>query len=155
VGHKPGGRLPLLSARPAVTPATLKRTATISLLGKQKHDGCEQFASDCYPTASRLRFEVNPGPSASESSTLPTRLPSHPLTGSTDDVSPRCLTTRGVSWSSCETSRCRSERCLADCCPRNTRGTSDTLHTSHATHIYYHHVTYSICRNRNRFHENL
>ena len=27
VSHKPGGRLPLLSARPAVTPATLKRTA--------------------------------------------------------------------------------------------------------------------------------
>jgi len=28
VSRKPGGRLPLLSARPAVTPATLKRTAT-------------------------------------------------------------------------------------------------------------------------------
>ena len=28
VSHKPGGRLPLLSARLAVTPATLKRTAT-------------------------------------------------------------------------------------------------------------------------------
>jgi len=26
--HKPGGRLPLLSARPAVTPATSKRAAT-------------------------------------------------------------------------------------------------------------------------------
>ena len=26
--HKPGRRLPLLSARPAVTPATLKRAAT-------------------------------------------------------------------------------------------------------------------------------
>jgi len=26
--HKPGGKLPLLSARPAVTPATLKRAAT-------------------------------------------------------------------------------------------------------------------------------
>jgi len=26
--HKPGGCLPLLSARPAVTPATLKRAAT-------------------------------------------------------------------------------------------------------------------------------
>ena len=29
VSHKPGGRLPLLFARPAVTPATLKRAATI------------------------------------------------------------------------------------------------------------------------------
>ena len=28
VSHKPGGRLPLLSARPAVTPATLKRAFT-------------------------------------------------------------------------------------------------------------------------------
>ena len=26
--HKPGSRLPLLSARPAVTPATIKRAAT-------------------------------------------------------------------------------------------------------------------------------
>ena len=28
MSHKPGGRLPLLSARPAVTPATFKRAAT-------------------------------------------------------------------------------------------------------------------------------
>jgi len=28
VSHKPGGRLPLLSARHPVTPATLKRAAT-------------------------------------------------------------------------------------------------------------------------------
>jgi len=28
VSHKPGGRLPLLSTRPAVTPVTLKRAAT-------------------------------------------------------------------------------------------------------------------------------
>ena len=28
VSHKPGGRLPLLSAWPAVTPATLKRAVT-------------------------------------------------------------------------------------------------------------------------------
>ena len=28
VSHKPGGRLPLLSARPTVTPATLKRATT-------------------------------------------------------------------------------------------------------------------------------
>ena len=28
VSHKPGGRLPLLSARPAVSSATLKRAAT-------------------------------------------------------------------------------------------------------------------------------
>jgi len=28
VSHKPGGKLPLLSTRPAVSPATLKRAAT-------------------------------------------------------------------------------------------------------------------------------
>jgi len=38
----------------------LRGLLPISLLGEQKHDGCEQFAWDCYPTASRLRFE--PGP---------------------------------------------------------------------------------------------
>jgi len=40
VSHKPGGRLPLLSTRPAVTLGMIP----ISLLGEQKHDGCEQFA---------------------------------------------------------------------------------------------------------------
>ena len=30
VNHKPGGRLPLLSARPTITPAILKRAATSS-----------------------------------------------------------------------------------------------------------------------------
>jgi len=44
VSHKPGGRLPLLSARPAVTPTTLRGLLPILLLGGQKHDGCEQFA---------------------------------------------------------------------------------------------------------------
>ena len=51
VSHKPGGRLPLLFARPAVTLATLKlpsqpvqSSLPISQLGEQGHDGCEQFA---------------------------------------------------------------------------------------------------------------
>jgi len=44
VSHKPGGRLPLLSARPAVTTATLRGLLPILLLGEQRHDGCEQFA---------------------------------------------------------------------------------------------------------------
>jgi len=44
VSHKPGGRLSLLSARPAVTPATLIGLLLILLLGEQRHDGCEQFA---------------------------------------------------------------------------------------------------------------
>jgi len=44
MSHKPSGRMPLLSARPTVTLATPKRAATISLLGKQRYYGCEQFA---------------------------------------------------------------------------------------------------------------
>jgi len=42
VSHIPGGRLPLLSARPAVTPS--EDCYSISLLGEQRHDECEQFA---------------------------------------------------------------------------------------------------------------
>jgi len=42
VSHKPGGRLPLLSARPA--PQPLRVLLPILLLGEQRHDGCEQFA---------------------------------------------------------------------------------------------------------------
>ena len=44
VSHKPGSRLPLLSARPAVTSATLKRLLSVLMLSEQRHDGCEQFA---------------------------------------------------------------------------------------------------------------
>ena len=44
VSHKPSGRLPLLSARPAVTPATLRGLLPSLLLGEQRHNGCEQFA---------------------------------------------------------------------------------------------------------------
>ena len=56
-------------------PQPLTGLLPILLLGEQRHDGCEQFAWDYYPTASRLRFE--PRSSAPESSTLTTRLPSH------------------------------------------------------------------------------
>ena len=44
VSHKPGGRLPLLSVRPAVTPQPLRGLLPILLLGGQRHNGCEQFA---------------------------------------------------------------------------------------------------------------
>jgi len=44
VSHKPGGRLPLLSARPAVTSQPLRGLRPILLLGENRHDGCEQFA---------------------------------------------------------------------------------------------------------------
>jgi len=66
----------------------LRRLLPISLLGEQRHDGCEQFAQQrqllvikyCTRTVlvSLTRgCDLNPGPSALESSTLTTRLPSH------------------------------------------------------------------------------
>ena len=44
MSHKLGSRLPLLSARPAVTLATLKMAATNFAACEQRHDRCEQFA---------------------------------------------------------------------------------------------------------------
>jgi len=40
VSHKPGGRLPLLSARPAVTLQPLRGLLPVLLLVVQKHNGC-------------------------------------------------------------------------------------------------------------------
>ena len=42
--HKPDGRLPLLSARPAVTLQPLRGLLPVLLLGEQRCNGCEQFA---------------------------------------------------------------------------------------------------------------
>jgi len=45
VSHKHGGRLPLLSARPApLPPQPLRGLLPVSQLGEQRHNGCEQFA---------------------------------------------------------------------------------------------------------------
>ena len=38
----------------------LRGLLPILLLGEQRHNGCEQFAYDCYPKASRLRFKPRP-----------------------------------------------------------------------------------------------
>ena len=58
VSHKPGGRLPLLSARPAVTLATLKRPATSFAVGEQRHNGCGQiFTRAARITIDRAMFE--------------------------------------------------------------------------------------------------
>ena len=79
VSHKPGGRLPLLTARPVVTVTALK-------------EGCYQFCclvnrgtmgvNSLPKTVTRERrrrgCDLNPGPYAPESGTLTTRLPSHP-----------------------------------------------------------------------------
>jgi len=44
VNHKPGGRLPLLSSMPELTPQPLRGLLPISLIGEQRHNGCDQFA---------------------------------------------------------------------------------------------------------------
>ena len=45
VSHKPGRMVPLLFARPAgLPPQPLRGLLPVSLLGAQRHDGCEQFA---------------------------------------------------------------------------------------------------------------
>jgi len=74
VSHKPGGRLPLLSAMHAVTPATLKRAAT-------NFAAWWTMGVNSLPktvTRQRRDCDLNPGPSAPESSTLATQLLSHP-----------------------------------------------------------------------------
>jgi len=53
----------------------LRGLLPISLLGEQRHDWCEHFAYDCYPTASRLQFEPRPFCALVQ---LTIRLPSHP-----------------------------------------------------------------------------
>jgi len=58
-------------------PQPLRGLLPVLLLGEQRHEGCEQFA---YKTVTRHRrgCDLNAGPTAPESSTLTTRLPSHP-----------------------------------------------------------------------------
>jgi len=67
VSHKHGGRLPLLSARPAVTLTTLKTAATNFAAWWTEAQWvwtvCLRLLPDC---------DLNPGPSATESSTLTT-----------------------------------------------------------------------------------
>jgi len=60
-------------------PQPLRKLLPISLLGEQRHDGCE-VVNSLPKTVTRQRrgSDLNPGPSAAESSTLTTRLPSHP-----------------------------------------------------------------------------
>ena len=80
MSHKPGGRLPLLSTRPAVTPATLKRAATYFAAQWTKARWVWTVCLRLLPTASRLRFE--PGPfcvwvqrTNHSATTLPTTTP--------------------------------------------------------------------------------
>jgi len=68
VSHKPSDRLPLLSARPAVTPATLKRAATILLLGEQS----SAYSKRVPRTKCALRIKsVHPGFPRNHENTMP------------------------------------------------------------------------------------
>jgi len=79
VSHKPRSRLPLLSARPAVTLATLQRSATSFAAWWTEAQWVWTVCLRLLPD-SVAAVILNPGPSAPESSMLTTRLPSHPTT---------------------------------------------------------------------------
>ena len=76
VSHKPGGRLPLLSAGPAVTPA--ESCYQFRCLVNRGTLGVNSLPKNV--TRERRSCDLNPGPSAPDSSTLTTRLLSHPQT---------------------------------------------------------------------------
>jgi len=77
MSHELCGRLPLLSPRPAVTLATLKRAATkFRCLANRGTIGVNSLPKTV--TQQCHGCNLNPGPSALESSTLTTRLLSHP-----------------------------------------------------------------------------
>jgi len=77
VSHKSGGRLPLLTARPAVTAATLEGCYQFCCLVNRGTMGVNSLPETV--TRQRRGCDLNPGPSAFESSMLTTRLPSHTL----------------------------------------------------------------------------
>ena len=72
MSHKPGDRLPLLSDRPTVTLTTLQRVATNFVAHTISVNSLPKTV-----TRQRRGCNLNPSPSASESSMLTTRLLSH------------------------------------------------------------------------------
>jgi len=67
-------------------PQPLNGLLPILLVGEQRHNGCEQFPKTV--TRQRRDCDLNPCSSEPESSTLTTRLPSHP----------RPMVTRKLEW---------------------------------------------------------
>jgi len=61
---------------PQLPSQPLRGLLPISLLSEQSHDGCDSLPKTV--TRQRRDCDLNPGPTAPESSTLTTRLPSHP-----------------------------------------------------------------------------
>ena len=80
VSHKPGGRLPLLSTRPAVT-SPAPRPVGAGTNFRYLVNRCTMGVNSLHETVTQQRrgCNLNPGPTAPESSTLTTRLPSHPV----------------------------------------------------------------------------
>ena len=77
MSHKPEGRLPLLSARPAVTLATLKGAATsFAALVNRSTVGLNSLPKTV--TRQCRGCDLNLCHTVPESSTLTTQLPSHP-----------------------------------------------------------------------------
>jgi len=77
--HPPGGRLPLLSARPAVTFPAVERhrpsaSTKLYCMVTEAH-ACEQLAQDCYLEAGRPRFEPATFRITSERSTVQSHRP--------------------------------------------------------------------------------
>ena len=73
VSHKPGVKLPLFSARPAVT-FPVRRRVPVSMLHEQRQIGVNSLPKTV--TRQRHDCDLNPGCAAPESSTLTTRVQS-------------------------------------------------------------------------------
>jgi len=75
VSHKPSSRLPLLSARPAVTLTSLEGCYQFRCLVNRGTTGVNSLPKTV--TRQCRGYDLNTGPSVPESSTLTTRLASH------------------------------------------------------------------------------
>ena len=84
VSHKPGGKLPLLSARPAVPPHFLRELLPVCCSVNRGTMGVNSLPKTV--TRQRRDCDLNPGSSAPEFSTLTTWLPSHPSCGHTHAI---------------------------------------------------------------------
>ena len=88
VSHKLGGRLPLLSAWPAITLATLRGLLPISLFSLVNRGTVGVNSLRKTVTRQHRGCDLNPGHSAPESSKLTTRLPSQPAVSKCFSMAP-------------------------------------------------------------------
>jgi len=101
-------KLPLLSVRPSVTSATLKRAATnFAAWWTGASMGVNSLPKTV--TQQHRNCDLNPGPSAPESSTLTTRLPSHPILLYRILITTDCTDVAVLQW------QMLAAECYADC----------------------------------------